>query len=192
MELLEGETSLLQAAIPSEVSGVTAQLCAVARDLAHNLSMSESMRLLKLELGTLFSFSCRGEERCRILLRNCNDISKRYFLSLGHLLRHIVTLICIQIDCKGYMWGESMWLTVSAWRRLHRRNFDFIRSLPLLLFILSSPSVPPCRAYCKFRFWFIDSLSSSRQPQTQFTCPVKVVLWLLYISEDLQASNTYQ
>lgn len=103
MELLEGETGLLQAAIPSEVSGVTAQLCAVARDLAHHLSMSESMRLLKLQLGRLFSFSCRGEQRCRILLRNCNDISKRYFLSLGHLLRHIVMLICIQIDCKGYM-----------------------------------------------------------------------------------------
>lgn len=98
---------------------------------AHNMSMSESMPLLKLELeGLFFLFSYEGEQRWQILLRNCKDISKRHFLSLGHLLRHIVMLICIQIDWNGYMWGESLWLTVSAWRELHERNLDFISSFP--------------------------------------------------------------
>lgn len=190
-ELLEGQTGLLQAAIPSEVSNIKVHFQVVDHDLAQNPSISESLWLLKFKLVRLFSFSCESEQRCQILLRNGNDISKRYSLSLGHLIKNIVMLICIQIDSNGYMLGESMWLTVSAWRRLHWRNLTWSVHSPLFLFILNNPSVPPCRAYYKFWLWFIDSLRSSRQLQTQFTCPFTEGLWLLYVSEDLQASSGY-
>lgn len=138
--------------------------------------------------GLFFSFSCEGEQRCWILLRNCNDISERYLPFIGHLCRCIVMFNCIQIDWKVYVRWKHVTDSFCLKETSRKQPWLCQFTPPLLLFMLRSPSVPPCRACCKFWLWFIDGLSSSRQLQTQFTCPVKV---LLYISEDLQASNEY-